>query len=69
MCHDRGYLVTQEELDLDLDGFKQQFGDKPSERRPARSDLIVLACHTEDPTSKFQFIDFPVIPAIIQINY
>ena len=22
MCHDRGYLVTQEELDLTLDGFK-----------------------------------------------
>ena len=65
MCHDRGYLVTQEELDLDLDGFKRQFGDKPSERRPARSDLIVLACHTEDPTSKFCFTNSTIIPSII----
>jgi len=63
MCHDRGYLVTQEELDLDLDGFKRQFGDKPSERRPARSDLIVLACHTEDPTNQL-LVFFPDEPKI-----
>lgn len=56
MCHDRKYLVTQEELDLDIEGFKIQFGDKPSERRPARSDLILLAAHTEDPTGKFIYI-------------
>ena len=31
LCHDRGYLVTQDELDQTLDQFKQQFGDKPSE--------------------------------------
>ncbi|CAB3262539.1 unnamed protein product [Arctia plantaginis] len=42
LCHDRGYLVTQDELDQTLDQFKEQFGDKPSEKRPARSDLIVL---------------------------
>ncbi|KAL1445437.1 hypothetical protein MTO96_006752 [Rhipicephalus appendiculatus] len=41
LCHDRGYLVTQDELDQTLDQFKQQFGDKPSERRPARNDLII----------------------------
>lgn len=29
MCHDRGYLVTQDELDQTLDQFKEQFGDKP----------------------------------------
>ena len=29
LCHDRGYLVTQDELDQTLDRFKQQFGDKP----------------------------------------
>ena len=29
MCHDRGYLVSQEELDLSLDQFKQIYGDKP----------------------------------------
>ena len=32
LCHDRGYLVTQEELDQSLEQFKVQFGDKPSEK-------------------------------------
>ncbi|KAK2170590.1 hypothetical protein NP493_1146g00029 [Ridgeia piscesae] len=42
LCHDRGYLVTQDELDQTLDRFKQQFGDKPSERRPARNQMFVF---------------------------
>lgn len=50
LCHDRGYLVTQDELDQTLDQFKEQFGDKPSERRPQRTDLIVLVAHNDDPT-------------------
>ena len=29
MCHDRGYLVTQGELDQSLDQFEEQFGDRP----------------------------------------
>ena len=29
MCHDRGYLVTQDELDQTLDQFRDQFGDRP----------------------------------------
>lgn len=29
MCHDRGYLVTQDELDQTLEQFKEQFGEKP----------------------------------------
>ena len=33
LCHDRGYLVTQDELDQTLEEFKLQFGDKP--RYPA----------------------------------
>lgn len=56
MCHDRKFLVTQEELDLTLEGFKEQFGDKPSERKPARADLMILAAHTEDPSSMFLVI-------------
>lgn len=52
LCHDRGYLVTQDELDQTLEQFKEQFGDKPSERHPARSDLIVLVAHNDDPTGK-----------------
>jgi len=30
MCHDRGYLVTQDELDQSLEQFKEQFGDRPT---------------------------------------
>ena len=63
LCHDRGYLVTQEELDQSLDQFKEQFGDKPSERRPARSDLVVLVAHNDDPTDQM-FVFFPDEPKI-----
>ena len=38
LCHDRGYLVTQEELDQSLEQFKVQFGDKPSEKHFFVSD-------------------------------
>ncbi|XP_044164715.1 DNA-directed RNA polymerases I, II, and III subunit RPABC1 isoform X2 [Acropora millepora] len=52
MCHDRGYLVTQDELDQTLDQFKEQFGDRPSEGRPSRSDLSILVAHNDDPTDE-----------------
>ncbi|MES1906487.1 MAG: DNA-directed RNA polymerases I, II, and III subunit RPABC1, partial [Paramarteilia canceri] len=29
MCHDRGYLVAQAELDQSFTEFEQQFGNKP----------------------------------------
>jgi len=63
LCHDRGYLVTQDELDQTLDGFKAQFGDKPSERRPGRADLIVLVAHNDDPTDQM-FVFFPEEPKV-----
>lgn len=63
LSHDRGYLVTQDELDQSLDQFKEQFGDKPSERRPARSDLIVLVAHNDDPTDQM-FVFFPDEPKV-----
>jgi len=63
LCHDRGYLVTQDELDQTLELFKEQFGDKPSEKRPARSDLIVLVAHNDDPTDQL-FVFFPDEPKI-----
>ncbi|CDW55706.1 DNA directed RNA polymerases I, II, and III [Trichuris trichiura] len=47
MCHDRGYLVTQEELDQTLDEFKRQFGDRPSENQPSRGDLTFLVAHND----------------------
>ena len=58
LCHDRGYLVTQDELDQSLEQFKQQFGDKPSEKQPSRNDLIILVAHNDDPTDQM-FVFFP----------
>jgi len=63
LCHDRGYLVTQDELDQTIEQFKAQFGDKPSERRPSRNDLIVLVAHNDDPTDQM-FIFFPEEPKV-----
>ena len=58
MCHDRRYLVTQDELDQTLEQFKEQFGDKPSERHPSRAELSVLVAHNDDPTDQM-FVFFP----------
>ncbi|XP_076371456.1 DNA-directed RNA polymerases I, II, and III subunit Rpb5 isoform X1 [Tachypleus tridentatus] len=63
LCHDRGYLVTQDELDQTLEQFKIQFGDKPSEQHPARKDLVVLVAHNDDPTDQM-FVFFPEEPKI-----
>lgn len=63
LCHDRGYLVTQDELDQTLDQFKAQFGDKPSDRRPARNDLSILVAHNDDPTDQM-FVFFPEEPKV-----
>merc|ERR1712062_934142 len=40
------------------DQFKAQFGDKPSEKQPARSELIILVAHNDDPTDQM-FVFFP----------
>lgn len=56
MCHDRGYLVTQDELDQTLEQFKEQFGDRPSERKPGRGELTILVAHNDDPTGKMDII-------------
>ena len=50
--------MTQDELDQTLDQFKQQFGEKPSEKQPARNDLIILVAHNDDPTDQM-FVFFP----------
>ena len=55
--------VTQDELDQTIDQFKLQFGDKPSEKSPARSDLIILVAHNDDPTDQM-FVFFPEEPKI-----
>merc|ERR1712179_653875 len=58
MCHDRGYLVTQDELDQTIEQFVEQFGDRPSEGHPSRGDISVLVAHNEDPTDQM-FVFFP----------
>jgi len=63
MCHDRRYLVTQDELDQTQDQFKEQFGDRPSEGRPSRSDLSILVAHNDDPTDQM-FVFFPDEPKV-----
>jgi len=50
-------------LDQTLEQFKEQFGDKPSERRPARSDLVVLVAHNDDPTGKLACSDLVALDA------
>lgn len=63
LSHDRGYLVTQDELDQTLEQFKQQFGDRPSERKPSRNDLSILVAHNDDPTDQM-FVFFPEEPKV-----
>ncbi|CAD5216341.1 unnamed protein product [Bursaphelenchus xylophilus] len=63
MCHDRGYLVTQEELEQTLDQFKEFFGDRPSEGNPSRSSLTLLVAHNDDPTDQM-YVFFPEDPKI-----
>ncbi|KAG9510180.1 DNA-directed RNA polymerases I, II, and III subunit RPABC1, partial [Fragariocoptes setiger] len=58
LCHDRGYLIAQDELDQTLDDFKAHFGDRPSEKRPARSALMVMCAHNDDPTDQM-IVFFP----------
>ena len=58
MCHDRNYIVNQEELDQTLDEFKMEFGDKPSQQQPKRSDLTYLAYRYSDPTDQI-IVFFP----------
>jgi len=63
LCHDRMFMVSQEELDQTLDQFKAQYGSKPSEQKPQRSDLIVLVAHNDDPTDQM-FVFFPDDPKV-----
>jgi len=63
LCHDRMYMVAQDELDQSLEQFKAQYGSKPSAQNPARSDLIVLVAHNDDPTEQL-FVFFPDDPKV-----
>ncbi len=51
LCHDRGYLVSKQELEITEDEFKEKFGDVP-----ARSELTILV-HHKVCNLVFSFID------------
>lgn len=58
--------MTQDELDQTLEEFKGQFGDKPSEGRPRRTDLTVLVAHNDDPTDQM-FVFFPGEKSLLRL--
>ena len=58
LCHDRGYLVTNEELEQSLEQFKQTYGDKPSQGEPSRAKLVILVSHNDDQTDQL-YVFFP----------
>ncbi|XP_065834812.1 DNA-directed RNA polymerases I, II, and III subunit RPABC1-like [Oscarella lobularis] len=57
MCHDRGYLVVQHELNQTVEQFKAQY---PA---PTRPDLSILVAHLDDPTEQM-FVFFPEEPKV-----
>jgi len=58
LCHDRGYLVTQNELDQTPEQFKAEFVDQGINDSNLRNKLGMVVAHNEDPTDQM-FIFFP----------
>lgn len=63
LCHDRGYMVTSDELEQTLEQFKQTYGDRPSQGDPSRSKLIILVSHNDDPADQL-YVFFPDDPKV-----
>lgn len=59
LCHDRGYLILQDELDEDFEQFKSQYGTN----EPDRNELTVLCAHNHNVNDKL-FVFFPDEPKI-----
>lgn len=59
LCHDRGYLITQDELDETFEQFKEEYKFK----KPERSDLTVLCNHHNNADDRM-FVFFPDEPKI-----
>eukprot|EP00775_Hariotina_reticulata_P001736 gene1736-2077_t len=53
MLADRGYLVSEEDSSMDINTFREKFGDVPQ-----RGDLYLLCPLLEDPTDKM-YVFFP----------
>lgn len=59
LCHDRGYLIIQDELDQTFDQFKNQYEN----RYPDRAELTILCAHHNNADDKM-FVFFPDEPKI-----
>lgn len=59
LCHDRGYLITQAELDEDVHQFTRRFEDTKIDR----NELTILCAHHSNPDEKM-FVFFPDEPKI-----
>eukprot|EP00124_Ichthyophonus_hoferi_P002800 Ihof_evm3s208 gene=Ihof_evmTU3s208 len=53
MCYDRGYLVSQTELDMTLEEFRAHHGDDPQ-----RSELTIFVANKDDVANKL-YVFFP----------
>eukprot|EP01135_Chromosphaera_perkinsii_P001832 Nk52_evm11s211 gene=Nk52_evmTU11s211 len=58
MCHDRGYLVTEAELNMDMMEFIDKYGENPS-----RAEMTILVSNKDDPTDQL-FVFFPDDPKV-----
>lgn len=56
LCHDRGYLITQDELDESYEAFR-------SKGMPSRSDMTILCAHHNNMDDKM-FVFFPEEPKV-----
>lgn len=58
MLNDRGYLLSQKELERSAEQFREDFGDDPS-----RQNMTLLVPKKDDPTEKI-FVFFPDEPKV-----
>lgn len=58
LCHDRGYLIVQDELDETFEAFKSKFNGQPT-----RDELTVLCAHNNNLDDKM-YVFFPEDPKI-----
>lgn len=55
LCHDRGYLVTNDELNETLDEFKELYKQKSSGEIPLRDKMTMLFTHSNNKDKLYLF--------------
>ncbi|KAK3933332.1 DNA-directed RNA polymerases I, II, and III subunit RPABC1 [Frankliniella fusca] len=63
LCHDRGYLVTQEELDETVEDFKSLYEVTTRSDKPLRARMTMLFTHSKNNDEKM-YVFFPVEKAV-----